>query len=227
MAMQSRIQQTLPGVITREDVFDALRATRDNFKSLLDSRIDTIEAELGVRLSKVLEKRFDDAIQAVVQGQHNGQIKALEASYGRKIKAIEESHSEQLKSLKAELRKTVQNLQEQYSEQLQGLKESYQEALGHLRTLLEAIHIPTPQVSVTLPELRPEVLVRVPELRAPDVVVHVPELQAPGITVNVPELPAPVVNVEAAKNKKTTKHILYDEFSRPSTVVTVSDDPEE
>lgn len=187
--------------VTHKDLLIAGKAIHDQVRDGLRGDVKTMEAELGLRLGKLLEARLDKAM-----------VEAVDA----RLKAMEESQSARLGALEAEHRAGMERLER---------------LILALQVPPPVVHVsvpeqPAPTVNVLAAETpAPVVNVLPAEVRLPAPVAHftLPELTLPAPVVNVaaPEikgLPAPVVHVNVPRKGKTVKNIEFDQYGRPVRV---------
>lgn len=173
-------------LVTQKHLLSSSKAIYDKLNKALDDKAVAIEMDVGARMLKVLESRFEKSLSEYVQ---------------KALKEAEERHTKELTLLKTE-----------HQRQLSFLKKSQEDGLQRIEKLISALRIPAPEIIVQVPEQKlpaPSVTVNVPEQAAPT--INVP---ASIVEVKVPEQPAPVVNFNAP-SKKTTKNIQYNEYGLP------------
>lgn len=194
--------------VTTADLMEVCKAMRDHVRETLAAT----EGEIGLRLGKAIEQRFDKA-------------------FGEALN----------KSIEGYLVKRLEDLQQAFGERVEFLRRCYEEGMQRQERLIAAIQVPPPQVQIVVPELivppatvtvtpevflpPPEVVVNVAEqtLPAPVAQFVLPEINLPAPIVNVAAaemkaLPAPVVNVSIPK-RRVKKTITYDQYNRPAEVV--------
>ena len=240
-ALSESLDERVRGAV-REAVREVSSELGERVEGLLSRRF---EQEMGPRLMGIL-KGYDDRALAAEESYRKKSLELAE-EHARREKEREESLSQVIgqygqKSLEWEEKslRDTKGFEERYlalergwaekslqdkraaEEQASFLKCAFDAAVGQIQSLLSNLQVPPPVVHVAAPEVNvaaPSVSVNVPESV---VQVNVPQQAAPTVSVTVPEAQT-VVNVSTPA-RRTTKHIAYDEYNRPISVVEVETD---
>lgn len=122
------------------------------------------------------------------------------------------------KAISIEFNKRLNEIESKYQDKINILQRMVEQTLGQMRDFIQAIQIPAPVISVNIPDQQtPVVNVSLPEMSItlPEMSVQLPQTLAPEVIVNIPEYKMQDIVVNIPEKKKTTKHIAYDEYSRP------------
>lgn len=160
-------------LVTQKHLLASSKAIYDKLNKSLDDKTVAMEMDIGSRMLKVLEERFE---------------KAVDEHLNKALREAREVYNKELSLVKTE-----------HQRQINFLKQSQKESLDRIEKLISALKIPHPEIVVNVPRQEtPHVNVNVPKQDAP--VINVP---ASIVEVNVPEQAAPVVNFNAPSRKTT------------------------
>ncbi len=207
------------------------KTINDEITRILEKKLEDLELNLVARVSKTFEDEFSKRLDNIL-----GRFESKVSSHEEKVLLLKNAHeieSSQIKSLLQSLSLPVpqvnvsipeyKSMDERMEERVAGLQKAYEGGLFEMKEMLSIFKsMPSPVVNVTMPSQEaPTVNVTMPEqkaLAAPIVTVNVPEQKAPVVTVNVPEQKAPEVTVQVPQPRLVTKHLVYDEYGRPSVI---------
>lgn len=211
--------KALPDLVTKEDLLQASKAIHDSVKESVFDKFQTLDIDLGSKVVKILEGRFDKSLSSQLakslgdlKEQYDKQLGLVESKYTKRLEDIQDFYSKKF----LDLERKYQERENSQEEKFLLLQKMHEIGLENIKTLLEKISIPAPRVEVKVPKQEtPIVNVAVPESKPPDIHVNVPEARTPDVHVNVPEQKSPDVHVNVPSPRLVKKSLRYDEFNRP------------
>lgn len=234
----NRIQDQLSSVATHGDIMELAKITKKHMVRMLDERVDGLEANLGLKMGKVLEAHHAKALKKELDARTKDLFDRVEVYFASKMLAMEDERAEEKKflrntvteiegsyakekeSLKNDHAKEMELLKEHHAKEMNFVRKAYETTIEHLREFLSNLNFPTPMVTLTMPELKiPEIMVRMPP---PNIDIHVPEQKTPEVSIDLSQLHLPAVSVEMPK-RKVKKIFEYNQHGLPASVTEIEE----